>query len=95
MGGYEPRWRADGRELYYLSLDKRLMAVAVSPGPSSNPFGVPRQLLQTRIPGGISIYCTHYVPSHDGERFLINTQAGNPAPAPITVVPNGTLGLKK
>jgi len=92
MGGYEPRWRADGRELYYLSLDKRLMVVPVSPGRS---FGVPRQLFQTRIPGGISVYRTHYVPSRDGERFLINTQAGNPAPAPITVVLNWTAALKK
>src|SRR5262245_26123459 len=38
MGGYEPRWRADMRELYYLSEDRKLMAVSVGPGPS---FGVP------------------------------------------------------
>jgi Tol biopolymer transport system component/predicted Ser/Thr protein kinase len=92
LGGYEPRWRADGRELYYLSLDKRLMVVPVSPGPS---FGVPRQLLQTRIPGGISVYRTHYVPSRDGERFLIKTQVGNSSPPPITVVLNWTAAFKK
>src|SRR5262249_18986372 len=38
-GGYEPRWRADGRELYYLSADQKLMAVAVTGGPA---FGAPR-----------------------------------------------------
>ena len=33
-GGSEPRWRADGREIYYLSEDRKLMAAAVGPGPS-------------------------------------------------------------
>ena len=32
-GGYEPRWRGDGREIYYLSEDRKLMAVSVSAGP--------------------------------------------------------------
>jgi Tol biopolymer transport system component len=31
-GGYEPRWRADGREIYYLSEDRKLMAVPVGAG---------------------------------------------------------------
>ena len=44
-GGYEPRWRADGRELYYLADDRKLMAVPVSSG--AVPFGVPRPLFQT------------------------------------------------
>src|SRR6516225_6278120 len=37
-GGYEPRWRGDGSEIYYLSEDRKLMTVSVGPGPS---FGVP------------------------------------------------------
>ena len=45
-GGYEPRWRADGREMYYLSLDQKLMAVAVGPGPS---FGEPTALFPVRV----------------------------------------------
>jgi hypothetical protein len=43
-GGSEPRWRAGGRELYYLSEDRKLMAVTVGAGAS--PFGVPRVLSQ-------------------------------------------------
>jgi hypothetical protein len=62
-GGYEPRWRADGREIYYLSLDRKLMAVPVGPGPS---FGTPRQLFQTRVAGSVNRARTHYVPIHDG-----------------------------
>jgi serine/threonine protein kinase/Tol biopolymer transport system component len=51
-GGYEPRWRADGREMYYLSLDQKLMAVGVGPGPS---FGAPTELFQARVAGGVSL----------------------------------------
>jgi Tol biopolymer transport system component/predicted Ser/Thr protein kinase len=92
-GGSEPRWRADGRELYYLSLDNRLMAVPVNPGGPS--LGPPRQLFQTRVPGGLSKYRTHYVPSGDGKRFLINAKTGDSAPVAITVVLNWTAGLKR
>jgi WD40 repeat protein len=91
-GGYEPRWRSDGREIYYLSEDRKLMAVSVGPGPS---FGVPHTLFQTRVPAGVNSNRTHYVPSRDGRRFLVNTQIGDPSPNPITVVLNWTSGLKK
>jgi Tol biopolymer transport system component len=91
-GGYEPRWRGDGREIYYLSEDRKLMAVPVSAGPS---FGVPKALFQTRVPEGVEVFRTHYVPTRDGRRFLVNTQTGDPAPNPITVVLNWTTGLKK
>jgi eukaryotic-like serine/threonine-protein kinase len=91
-GGYEPRWRADGREIYYLSEDRKLMAVSVGAGPQ---FGVPVPLFQTRVPAGVTANRTNYVPSRDGKRFLVNTQSGEPPPTPITVVLNWTAGLKK
>ena len=50
-GGYEPRWRADGREIYYLSGDRKLMAVPVGAGPS---FGIPTPLFQTHVPAGVT-----------------------------------------
>ena len=68
------------------------MAVAVGPGPA---FGAPRPLFQTLISRGVSQLRTHYVPSRDGQRFLINTPATDPTPTPITVVLNWTAGLKK
>jgi serine/threonine protein kinase/Tol biopolymer transport system component len=85
-GGYEPRWRADGGELYYLSEDRKLMAVSVGPGPS---FGVPKPLFQTRVSAGVTANRTHYVPGRDGRRFLVN-QSVDAAPNPITVVLNWT-----
>jgi Tol biopolymer transport system component len=86
-GGYEPRWRADGRELYYLSEDRVLMAVPVSSG--ANPFGVPSPLFQTQVHPGVSMLRTHYVPSRDGRRFLIHARSGETPPSVITVVLNG------
>jgi len=91
-GGYQPRWRADGREIYYLTKDRKLMAVPVNAGLS---FGVPKPLFQTQVPSGINSLNMHYVPSRDGRRFLVNTQIGEPAPNPITVVLNWTAALKK
>jgi len=90
-GGYEPRWRADGREIYYLSEDRKLMAVAVGAGPS---FGIPKPLFQTRVPTGVTANRTHYVPSRDGQRFLVNT-ASDAVASPITVVVNWTARLIK
>jgi hypothetical protein len=91
-GGYEPRWRADGREVYYLSADRKLMAVPVGAGPS---FGVPKELFQTRVQPGVTANRTHYVPSRDGRRFLINTQTADGSNTPITAVMNWAAGLKK
>ena len=77
---------------YYLSEDRKLMAVEVGPGPA---FGVPKPLFQTRVPPGVTSNRTHYVPSRDGRRFLVNTQATDLTPTPITVVLNWTSALKK
>jgi len=91
-GGYEPRWRADGRELFYLSMDQKVMAVGIGPGPS---FGAPTALFPVRVAGGASSQRTHYVPSRDGQRFLINTPTGDSAMMPITVVLNWSEELKQ
>jgi eukaryotic-like serine/threonine-protein kinase len=82
-GGYEPRWRPDGHEIYYLSEDRKLMAVPVGPGPS---FGVPKALFQTRVPAGVTANRMHYAPSRDGQRFLVDTESENQLPSSITVV---------
>ena len=92
-GGYEPRWRADGREIYYLSEDRKLMAVSVSSG--AVPFGVPRLLFQTEVHAGVDSFRTHYVPDRDGTRFLVHTRSSELLPVPITVVLNWTAELKR
>ena len=91
-GGLEPRWRADGHEIYYLSEDRKLMAARVGPGPS---FDVPKPLFQTRAVASMTGFRMHYIPSRDGRRFLVNTQSSDTVPAPITVELNWTAGLKR
>jgi Tol biopolymer transport system component len=86
-GGYEPRWRRDGREIYFLSEDGNLAAVATTL--SATPaFGVPQVLFRTRVQPGVHALRTHYVPTGDGSRFLIQTSSGDPTPTSITVVLN-------
>ena len=92
-GGYEPRWRPDGGEIYYLSADRKLMVVPVGPGPS---FGAAKPLFQTSVSAMVLSQRTHYVPSRDGQRFLIGTPIAEKPPAmAITVVMNATAGFKK
>jgi Tol biopolymer transport system component/predicted Ser/Thr protein kinase len=91
-GGYEPRWRADGREIYYLSEDRKLMAVAAAPGPS---FGLPKPLFQTRVPATVMANHTHYVPSRDGQRFLVNTESGDAAVPRINIILNWTAAINR
>jgi eukaryotic-like serine/threonine-protein kinase len=91
-GGSEPGWRRDGHEIYYLSEDRKLMAVSIGGGTT---FGVPKPLFQTRVPAGVSSLRQNYVPSIDGRRFLVNTPTGDPPSNPITIVMNWTSALQK
>ena len=68
-----------------------LMAVPVGAGPS---FGIPKPLFQTHVPAGVSWLRTHYVPSRDGQRFLVNVATDTVA-SPITVVLNWSASLNK
>jgi len=94
-GGSEPRWRRDGRELFYLAPDGKLMAVEVKQGPKFEA-GVAEPLFQTRRREHISnTDLFSYDVSADGQRFLINTDVGELASSPLTVVVNWTAALKK
>jgi len=85
-GGAQPRWRADGKELYFISGDKKLMAVSIDISHGRLEAGVPHVLFQTRIiaPG---IVLFQYAVSPDGKRFLINSLPSFGA-APVTVLAN-------
>ena len=75
-GGSQARWRRDGKELYYLGLDRNLMAVPVIRLGSDPEFGVAEPLFQVRLPYG---QYHAYDAAADGQRFLINTVVGTPA----------------
>jgi len=92
QGGYEPVWRPDMSELYYLSEDRKLMAVPIAARGGFQP-GLPKPLFQTHVPAGVNPYRSNYAVVRDGSRFIVNTQAGDAVPSPITVVLNWTAGL--
>jgi Tol biopolymer transport system component len=83
-GGLEPHWRGDGRELYYLGLDRRIMVVSVEPG-SPPRFSRPRELFATAASTNGNVR-NRYDVSKDGQRFLILTSGGETQVGPTTVV---------
>ena len=90
-GGSDPRWRDDGAELYYLSLDRALMVVGVKTGGASNGLEVsaPSSLFQTRTSGPLGIGVRfNYAVAPGGQRFLITSDVAEAAPEPITVMVN-------
>ena len=87
-GGIHPRWRADGKELFYLNPAGALMAVPITVTATTLAPGDPVQLFQTRIAfGGTDVSSgVQYDVSADG-RFLINTLLEDEA-GPITLLQN-------
>jgi len=90
-GGVQIRWRNDGKELFYVALDGRLMAVPIplSAGGHTVEAGVPAALFLTRVFAiqGINIR-QQYMPSANGQRFLVDSVPEDPAQPPITVILN-------
>src|SRR5882757_396680 len=94
-GGQEPRWRNDGKELFYLSRDSKMMAVPVSAG-ASFESGSPVALFQTHRRQPISSQdIFSYDVSADGQKFLIATRVDESAVAPLSVLLNWTSSIEK
>jgi Tol biopolymer transport system component len=97
-GGTQPEWRRDGRELFYRTPGRKLIAVPVKTGVAFDA-GAPKELFELPaeppawIQGGIDQRV--YAPSADGERFLIAVPVDEESSSPITVVLNWTAALKK
>ena len=87
VGGDQPKWRSDGRELFYLALDSKIMAVSVTTGTNFDAQ-TPTVLFQANLR---EILATSerfsYDVSNDGQKFLINTQMKT-ATTPMSVVLN-------
>jgi len=95
-GGAMPRWRSDGKELFFLATNQFMTAVPVT-DPSSLTFGAPVKLFRTRlvVEGSESTgLATKYDVSPHGDRFLLRYPPEDPGP-PITVVINWQRALKR
>ncbi len=95
-GGIEPRWRADGKELYYVAPGGKLMAVPVMASGSTFAAGTLAPLFATRMAGaGTSNFSkAQYAVSRDG-RFLINQVPEESSSLPITLILNWNQEQKK
>jgi eukaryotic-like serine/threonine-protein kinase len=92
-GGEQPRWRRDGKELFYRAANGKLMAAEVKADASGFESSVPKPLFVA--PTIDFYYAPLYAVTADGKRFLMNTPVEESVSAPITVVLNWTAELKK
>jgi len=80
-GGRRPRWRADGKELYYVASDGYVMSVGVTPGPAVSA-GPPVPLFR------VDSELQNYDVSPDGSRFLITLPVNDAPASPLRVIMN-------
>lgn len=93
-GGGQPRWSRDGKELFYLSNERKLLAVRVST--ETERFEVLGS--QTLFATGVTSLTNarnHYTVAPDGQRFLINVRAEEEISRPVHVLVNWTARLAR
>jgi hypothetical protein len=84
----QPRWRADGRELFFLDDPGRiLMSVTVGARPELR-LSAPQRLFDTHQSRRIGFFLFGYDVSRDGHRFLVNAAAPDASPSEINVLLN-------
>ena len=94
-GGTMPRWSADGRELYFIAPDGKLMASPVTASGQTFEAGTPQALFPTRLANGSTLsFNARYAVSREG-RFLINQTAEDSGASPITLILNWNPQQKK
>jgi len=90
--GFAPRWRRDGKEIFYATTDAKLMSAAVTVKGDALEVGEVRPLFGSAFGGGGFTY--RYDVSADGQRFLIVPQQQASSEG-VTVIQNWTAALKK
>src|SRR5258706_8227283 len=94
-GGQEPRWRQDGKELFYLSAEGKMMAVGLKSGASFKAES-PLALFQTQRRQPISSFAVFsYDVSGDGQRFLVITKVDEANTAPLSLLLNWVSQMDK
>lgn len=91
LGGAAPRWRADGRELFYYSADRQLMSLSVL-NQAAMTTGTPSPLFPFGAAGSATI--ASYAATRDGQRFLLSAIVDSDPGGPMAVVANWNSGLR-
>jgi serine/threonine protein kinase len=90
-GGAQVRWNPNATELFYVTIDSRLMAVPIRfsrDGGSADP-GAPRELFKTILSSAAGpTYKQQYMVSPDGQSFVMQSAIGERSPSPIGVILN-------
>ena len=92
-GGEQAVWRSDGKELFYMAPDRKLMAVGIDTAGGNFKAGLPQVLFASSVTNIHHSY-RQYDVSHDGQRFIINTRAEQNW-EPITLYANWERELKR
>ncbi len=92
-GGQFPRWRSDGKEMFYAGLDNRIMAVPVTFTPGFQA-GTPEPLFAAH-PGNPGVPADFFDVTADGQRFLVATAPEGAGSPPLNLLVNWTALLKK
>jgi hypothetical protein len=93
-GGTEPRWRADGKELFYFAGDNRLIAVEIKTESGTLEVGQGVPLFHAReswLPGS----GVRYDVAEDGNRFLVFVPLAEPSASNISLIVNWPEELKR
>jgi eukaryotic-like serine/threonine-protein kinase len=95
-GGFQPQWRRDGRELFYLAPNRTIMSVATELSPSFHA-GAPQPLFEAPINmNGVEDSSARFTFSPDGQRVLVIAEVGEKAVSSgIRVVANWPAALPK
>jgi Tol biopolymer transport system component len=86
-GGFDPRWSADGRTLFFVDLKGMLTSAEMT---NTDPPQVMtlKPLFNAHIPPAVAPYLSSYAVTRDGTRFLINVPTDQPGNVPITLTLN-------
>ena len=91
-GGTTPKWRGDGKELFFLNPLDNIVAVDVNMAGNAVKLGAPHTLFQAV---GIQRDFGPYDVTADGKKFLINSGDLKKGTDPLTLVQNWAAELKK
>jgi serine/threonine protein kinase len=92
-GGGQPKWRSDGGELFYTTLDGRLMAVDVRDAGERLEVSLPEQLFE--LSGVQGPGYDDYAVGEDGQRFLVKLPIEDPIAPRAHIVTNWPLLLEQ